>query len=498
MTRITFTVLVLLSFNILAQTTDEMYRIIERKLLVDKTYLDLYAYSFTPDSKMGTILPVVPLTDGKGAFRFNTSGNINYALVYKNPDLENDSITLLYLLEIGAGGVGDSSNIFGSNVAGGADSNMVVKFKDFQELYFQGNPAYAQLVEFLKKELLANDGSSLLKLDKKDKEKITRGMSSDNNLDFISYQMTNSLHRYPKAQLTKSTGGRGRGNQQNTAAGSTSMAIDASFNALSFFHPVMDYGFGLIGVEVNTNTPVLNLAPWKGQAVTGGVRALFSVSGSIANPLTDMLIDARLMGRFRIDMNSFIDKIPFVMGDPTNLNVGNGFIFEAKTTGTFSLPFFNVYFAYGPENFEKPAYQIGNKAYFSFTQWESTMSFFWNNSEKRPIRYKMDLGVGGFDVIEADYSAPVVARKKMKDVIQPVVGFSVNFVPNDIEFLGLDARFFDNHLTAKIWLKLLELDGGHNFRVEMTNISAAMFREPETWESKSSQSFIQLRYRYGF
>ncbi|KAA0243880.1 MAG: hypothetical protein EDM75_15780, partial [Chlorobiota bacterium] len=183
---------------------------------------------------------------------------------------------------------------------------------------------------------------------------------------------------------------------------------------------------------------------------------------------------------------------------PVNLNVGNGFIVEAKTTGTFSLPFFNVYFAYGPENLENPSYMIGNKAYFTFTQWESTMSFFWNNSEKRPIRYKMDLGVGGFDVIEADYSAPTVARKKMKDVIQPVLGFSVNFVPNDIEFLGIDARFFDNHLSAKIWLKLLELEGGHNFRVEMTNISAAMFREPEVWESKSSQSFIQLRYRYGF
>ncbi len=498
MTRITFTVLVLLSFNIFAQTTDEMYRIIERKLIADRTYLDLYAFSFTPDGKMGNSLPAIPLTDGRGAFRFNTSGNINYALVFKNPDLENDSLTLMYLIEIGAGGAADSSNIFGSNVAGGADSNMVVRFKDFQELYFKGDPAYAQLVEFLNRELLTTDASSLLRIDKKEKEKITRGMSSDNNLDFLSYQMTNSLHKYPKASTVKTTGGRGRGGQQNTPVPSSSMAIDASFSALSFFHPVMDYGFGLVGAEVNTNTPVLNIAPWKGQTVTGGVRALFSISGSIANPLTDMLIDARLMGRFHVDMNSFIGNIPVVMGDPIILNVGNGFIFEAKTTGTFSLPFFNVYFAYGPENLENPSYQIGNKAYFTFTQWESTMSFFWNNSEKRPIRYKMDIGVGGFDVIEADYSAPVVARKKMKDVIQPVVGFAVNFVPNDIEFLGLDARFFDSHLTAKIWLKLLELEGGHNFRVEMTNVSAAMFREPEVWESKSSQSFIQLRYRYGF
>jgi hypothetical protein len=186
------------------------------------------------------------------------------------------------------------------------------------------------------------------------------------------------------------------------------------------------------------------------------------------------------------------------MGEPTILNVGNGFIIDVKTTGSFNLPFFNAYFAYGAEKFENPAFQFGNKAFFTFTQWETSMSFFWNNSEKRGIRYKMDLGIGGFDVIEADYSAPVTTRRKMKDIIQPMVSFAINFVPNDIEFLGTEFRFFDNHLTSKIWIKLLEFGGEHNIRVEMTNISSSMFREPEALESKSSQTFMQLRYRYGF
>lgn len=496
MTRIAFTVLFLFTCNLLAQTTDDMYRIIERKLQVDKTYLDIYSYNFTPDATMANLLPAIPLTDGRGVFRFNSNGNINYSLVFKKPDLENDTIMLLYVLEIGAGGAADSSNIFGSNVAGGADSNMVVKFKDFAELYFSGNPAYYQVLAFLNRELLTTEANSLAKVDKKDKEKITRGISSDGNLDFIAFQTTNSLHKYPKAAPPK-TSGRGRGNTTTTPVGAP-FQIDGSLSSLSFFHPVMDYGFGFVSVEFNTHTPVVNIIPWKGQSVTGGVRALFSISGSIANPLTDMLIDAKLMGRFHLDMNSFLGNLPFVMGDPVTLNVGNGFIFDVKTTGSFNLPFFNAYFAYGPENLENPSYRVGSKAYFTFTQWESTMSFFWNNSEKRAIRYKMDIGAGGFDVIEADYSGAATARAKMKDVISPVIALSVNFVPNDIEFLGTDFRFFDNHLTSKIWIKLLEFGGDHNFRVEMTNVSASMFREPEVWESKSSQTFIQLRYRYGF
>lgn len=497
MTRIAFTVLFLFTCNLMAQNIDEMYRIIERKLQVDKTYLDIYTYNFTPDASMSSSLPAIPLSDDRGVFRFNTSGNINYSLVFKNPDLENDTIVLLYIVEIGAGAAADSSNIFGSNVAGGVDSNMVVKFKDFQELYFAKDPSYTQILKFLQRELLTTEASSLVKVDRKEKEKISRGISSDGNLDFIAYQVTNSLHKYPKPVTQKSATGRGRGAQTQTST--SPFQIDASLSSLSFFHPVMDYGFGFVSVEFNTNTPVVNVSPWKGQTITGGVRALFSVSGSIADPLNDMLIDAKLMGRMRLDMSSFLDQLPFVMGDPLALNVGSGVILDVKTTGAFSIPFVNAYFAFGPEKLDNPFYTVpGNKAYFTFTQWESTMSFFWNNSEKRAIRYKMDLGVGGFDVIEADYSGATIGRRKMKDVIQPVIGLSINFVPNDIEFLGTEFRLFDSHLTSKIWLKLLEFGGEHNFRVEMTNISAAMFREPEAWESKSSQTFIQLRYRYGF
>jgi hypothetical protein len=390
-------------------------------------------------------------------------------------------------------------NIFGTNIAGGPDTNLAVKFKDLQELYFQGSPVYTQLVSFVNAQLADNQPVSLLGIDTREKEKIIRGMSSDNNLDFISFQKTNGLHRYPKIQEQKTTGGgRGRGSQQPAGAAAPTMAIDASLSALSFFHPVMDYGFGLIGVEANTNTPVVNVLPWRSQTVTAGVRALVNVAGTTVDPMTDLMIDAKLMGRFRLDMRSFLSDIPIIIGDPINLNVGSAFIVDAKTTGIMGMPFLNLYFAYGPEKFDDPFYPIGGKAYFTFTQWESTMSFFWNNSDKRAIRYKMDLGVGGFDVIEADYSQGTTLRKKMKDVIQPVVALSVNFVPNEVEFLGVDARYFDSHITAKVWLKLLELSGGHDFRVEFSSITASLFREPETWESKSSQSFVQLRYRYGF
>jgi hypothetical protein len=57
-------------------------------------------------------------------------------------------------------------------------------------------------------------------------------------------------------------------------------------------------------------------------------------------------------------------------------------------------------------------------------------------------------------------------------------------------------RFFDSQLKLNGWLKVLELEGGHVFRVGLTYVSQPFARRMHEWETTGG-ALVQIRYRYG-
>lgn len=496
--KLLFTAILALSYSVLfGQTIDHLYRQIELKLIEDRNYLDIYSIQFLPSQQEAADLGSFPLADGKGNFSFRSSENISYDIVFLKDNYEFDSLVVLFIRQVSQGG-DDGPVLFQEAGASGIDSTIAVRFKDIQELYFHNREAYQKLYLIVERVLRDSEPFSLVKLITDEDVQSEIGVSSPGNTDFINFNYVNNIHTYPKftASTTPTTSSRRRGGTAQTTA-MTDFKIDFSFSHLTFFHNMFDYDFGTISAEFNTNTPMLNILPWQASTFSGGIRALVNIDG--LSDLSDaFLIDAKILGRFRIDMTSFNDKLPFIFGKKSLINVGNGFVFDLKTTGIYDIPFFELYFATGSEDLENPYYINNNIAYFSFTQWQALMSFYWNSSEKRTVRFKLSLGIGGHDIVEGDYSGAVIGRRHMKDVVQPVLEMSMNIVPNNVEFLGINGKFFDSHLTAFFWIKLLEFSNDHSFRVEMQYISSTFFREPELWEQPNGQSLVQLRYRYGF
>lgn len=482
-----------------AQNLDELYRIVDKKINTDKSYLDLYAVVYSAKESDLADLKNIPLTDGKGVFNFKISDATNYSIVFLKENLDFDSLTILYIKEI-TDKSASGDNLFDESTGGSVDSNIVVRFKDLNELYFSNQAVYRALYNLVNKQMNQVEPISLLQINTEEKNELSAGISSSGNIDFLAFERVNNIHRYPKpkADAVSTPGSGPRSRAGATGGGTSDFQIDASLSHVTFFHKEVDYGFGTVSVELNTMNEYLNILPWQGFTLNGGVRALVNVSGNMNKIDEDFVIDAKILGRFRLDTKSLVENLPFIFGKTPLLNVGNGFVFDIKTTGVYDIPFFNLYFATGSEDIETPYAKIGNEAYFSFTQWATSMSFFWNTNERRSVRFKMEIGMGGYEVVKGDYSTPVTQRMHVKDVFSPVIGLSLNVVPNNIEFAGFDSKFFDSHLNLKFWMKLFEFSNEHLFRFELFYITAPFFREPEIWEQKSGQSMIQLRYRYGF
>jgi len=82
--------------------------------------------------------------------------------------------------------------------------------------------------------------------------------------------------------------------------------------------------------------------------------------------------------------------------------------------------------------------------------------------------------------------------------IQPATTLYLNFAPKNNDFFGSSFRLFDNQLTVKFWLKLLEFSSLHSFRFETSYISAPFMRAVKEWEAEEGASYFSIRYRYGF
>jgi hypothetical protein len=475
------------------------YKLVEQKLTEDRKYLNIYDIPVEIVKADLKILKNIPRLSNNGKpYSFEIRDGYTYIFEFLDETLETDSLTLLRVyLEVDNSVGGEGEGLF-DQITGGSnyDTTLVLDFRDLQELYFSNKKIYDYLLKKLYDALDEQQPNSVLGIAVDDKLMKSKGISGKNNQDFLNYYWVNSEHYFPRPLLKKKVR-RGR----NRKAVNFPYHLEASFSRLTFYDSKhFNYGFSLISAELNTESKVLNLLPWQSMTMSAGLRTFISFSDVVQNLYDDFLINARVLARFRINTSSFVSNLPFIYTENPGLNVVSGLIFDINTSRIYGLPFFNFYYAGGFTDYGNPYVTFGaadsSRAYFNTSAWETSMSFYWNTSEKLNMRFRMDLGLGGFDANKVVYykgKQTVYGYYK----IHPVINFYFTFVPNKNELFGMKLRFFDSVLTGKFWIKFLELGKLHTFRFEVDYVSTPFFRKTREWET-SSGAAMQIVYRLGF
>lgn len=486
-----------------SQQLDDYFKKIDLKLKKDKKYLNLFYYDFSADQLneyLGTV-PNFQRTDEKKDFQFQVRDNITYRIVFLKEGIGIDSAIILFVDEIeNKSAAGES--FFGEGGGGPQiDTNRVLNFKDVYNLRLNDDARYDQLFRFVNNYLKNsedNEVPSLLGINPDTDIKTSLGMASRDNTDFLNYMRANHYHWYPREE--KKGGGR-RGEQ---VVVKTPYKIDASLSMVHFSHEIMDFSLGGASVELGFTERVLNLLPYQAMALTGGFRTLVSLADKKTDISNSLIVDARFIGKLKMNTSSLATNLPYHQADKPRLNVGTAAGFDINITRPFELPFLNLYVAAGGPAFSSPAIKLGTTAnpyaYFTFTQAEALMSFYWNTSEKMTSRLRVDVGAGYYDIWKANYrgtSKSPSSKELLQAKFIPVVGFHFNFVPDNTELFGAKLRIFDSQATLTAWLKLLEFSGNHVIRFEGTYMSEPFARKMRDWETKGG-AILQVRYRYGY
>ncbi len=482
---------------------EDAYAKIQKKLSADKKYLNVFAVNYSPTSEDIRHLSNIPKSENSSNFSFRSKDGVTYQILFLKDNLELDSLTLLTVKEI-EDKAANSETFFGSAATGNTiDTIMALSFGDLQDLYFESNKAYTFLFKKTVEILRRDESSTLLGISLGEKSNRSRGLTSLDNTDFLNYFRTNGFHRYPglPIEAAKRVSSRRR-SAEAVDSNKTDFQIDASFSHISFFHNEMDFGFSSISAEISFGARDLNQVPWKSMIMNLGVRSLIVVpTGATQNLRRDLLLDVKLMGRMRLNTFNIANKLPFLFGEKSLLNVGSGLILDVSGTRNFGLPFFNLYIATGSSNFSNPYSKIGpdslSTAFFSFKQWEASWSFYWNSSEDKTVRYRMDIGAANYDVHQATYSKSQNSNMLVYNKIKPFVTLSINFAPQNVDYLGISTKFYDNVLNLSFWLRLMEFSNQHTIRVETSYFSSPILRNPYAWENQGGNSMVQIRYRYG-
>lgn len=484
----------LLTQNLFPQEITDYLEKIDLKLKRDKNYLNLNYVVLKSDSLAS--FKEVPRVDHKEPFKFKAAGNVQYMFVFMNRVENLDSLQLLYVNEINSD-TASSKSFFGSLNGEKTDTVCVLNFKDIMSLRWKGDPIYASLYDHVKssvRNIQPDELPSLLGIQPDNDINTSFGISARDNEDYLNYAKINSIHYYPEIKTVS----KGR---REEAAGSP-YKIDASFSTLSFAHEKMNFMSEGSSLELSVADNVLNLLPWQALSLKGGFRTLFNFSSSRDIKQASYL-DAKFMARIKMNTTGFSSNSFFISSsDRPSLNVGNAIILDFNFMRPFSLPFFNFYLALGQKTFTDPYVTFSTPndrhAFFSFTQTEFTMSFFWNSSDKKIGRFKMDLGAAYFDVWTAHYDSLGSVKNTFlqNSIFNPVVALSYNFVPNNNPLLGGDLRYFDSRIKALFWLKILELSPISTLRFETIYLSGAFARSNRIWETNGGVMF-QIRYRYG-
>ncbi|GJQ63811.1 MAG: hypothetical protein SCALA702_28640 [Melioribacteraceae bacterium] len=509
MTKFVVLLLVSLSSLFYAQELSEYYQRIEDRIEFDVDYLDIHSMQLSLTNSDLEKLPAVVPTLGNNPVKFFASEDYTYFFVFIQKNINIDSLTLLRVEYLRAASQETRSDFFGgaSTTVQEPQRETLLSFADLNELYFSDPELYTSITNFVISSLGQYEPYSRLNIPIEEYE-IKRGMTSLDNTDFLNDMWIHSKHIYPKSVALISGNGAEnlspRARRRAVSSGAEFM-IDASLAHASFYHKEMDLDFTILSAEMSMESDLLNLHPWQSMALNIGGRGLFFITGDKKRMKNDLVIDAKIMGRFAVGSESVASAMPFVGSDKPKLNVGTGLSFDISTTRYFDIPFLNLHFVTGGKNFDNPGVSFGSAdssyAFFTFNEFATTFSFYWNDSDEKLLRFRMDFGLGTYNVVKATYYKGSVSSNEVYNKWQPIINFNLAFVPKqkriDNEIFGANLRIFDSVLKADFWLKLLELEGGHKFRFVTGIIFSPLYRSTHEWENSGSTMF-GVRYRYGF
>jgi hypothetical protein len=501
------------------QKLEDMIKKIDKKVKLDQDYLDMYSLSFEPSMFADKEFKIMFTSKGDTLdLSSSPGGQVTYRIGFIREGVALDSMVFLYIDKT----TRDTASAAGGGLGRGGASReekteRVYYFKDFYASKKKDHQKYITLYKFLEdyieeKELQslqegkirAAEPKSTLGIDPNDDIRTKEGMSSRNNDDFLNFQRVNNNHKYP----IYADDGAKNSKRRGAAAAVNPINVDLNFASLTVAHEKLKLGPGLASFHFSVVDRNLNLLPWESGYLNGGLRFLISSNGDLNDMREQFLMDIKVMARIGMDMKSISGSLPFLMTDePAKINVGNGVTVDIATTRPFNnAPFLNFYFSTGSNDVTAPKIKLGKEDssywYSSFTQWEGFFSFFWNTDAELDGRFRMDLGVGSYDMFKTTAFLDGLTTKSLHNKIQPLIAVTFNWVIKEkdntySEKMGAYLKFFDSRLSALVWFKLLEFQPDHMIRFETFLAPEPMFRSPNEWETPGGVMF-SIRYRYGF
>jgi len=485
-----------LSSSTSAQQIEDAMRKISIKLKKDNSYLNLKYMTFKPDTALIQSLKDIPRTNNREPFSFASDKSSEYRIIFLNGGIGLDSIYLMYVDEIILNTLTAESFFVDESIKD--DTTKALNFRDLYTLKLNKSPQYKRLLEIVYNFVEENEGEalpSLLGVNPDDDMNTSMGMTSKDNTDYYNFAKINSPQYFPTNEKKVIS-------VRRSETDDTDLRIDASFSRIGFSLKALDYSLGTTGFEISTMEPILNLLPYESSTISVGVRTIFRLDNN-KDVLNTTFLDAKIMGRINLHNQAMFDSNPFILGDSARLNLSNALLGEFSITRTAGLPYFNLKFALGSNDFDNPTYfvnetAVGKDACFSVNQYEFSMSFYWNTSDRMTSRFRIDVGLGGFDIQQAAYdlNSNFLESTGSSSYLTPLVQLHYNFVPAKSPFLGGSLKVFHWRITAFAWIKLFEFAEDSILRFETIVLTQPISRELNPWENDGGVMF-QLRYRYG-
>jgi hypothetical protein len=332
------------------------------------------------------------------------------------------------------------------------------------------------------------------------------------NGDYRNYVSVHSAHRYIKAGV--SNGRRERRDITDTSV-ELPLYVDISLfplERIAFSHDLLSApeGLGLLGFgfEAGFEDRVLGLLSYQTSYLRIGGRLLFTLSGRQDNIGDDYFLDLKILGRVPRSMRytrSRLNLPTWILNyDDPKLNVTGGVIFDISL-GRFDyrMPFINLYYAHGSSDYSRPLYTAAdNTAFFSRTQWEASLAYYWNTDRERYNRFRLDLGAGAYNIyLVGPYDGRDVSVSPFLfhglTSVQALISLDYTHASNNNQTMfGMKLRWFDNRITVAPWLKIFSI-APHEVRMEATIQTPPIARTAEPWEGLGALR-LQVRYRLGF
>ncbi|HOP50792.1 MAG TPA: hypothetical protein PK887_09245 [Ignavibacteriales bacterium] len=546
--KITFTFsFLILILNVSAQVKNDYLELVQYKFLneykKDNNYLNVHYIEFK-DTLPG--IKFLPREDGSKLYFKKAKDTVKTYLVFyiKNGvGLETISPFLISMFSTykapTTGGGKSLIDKKSTSQAAKVDTYLVYYANDFANLKFstlkENEILYKKFIDYLQEQISPTKVLKKSRNLSKEKQLLNLPISySDNrmfqayvspdNTDFLNNLITNGYHKlisYDKIidQTEKQ--------EENQQIDSTQIKTEQWYNFFDIVYSDISFskqticingisnffslGIAKVGFENSFEDRALNLLPLEAPYHNFGLNVFFNLSGNLEDVQNSFFGNIRLLIRNKYHSSHNFNWLPLFEVKEPKLNVNSGFTIEGELSkGIFSsvmknLPVFTFYYSIGGSKLPKPYYNIYDTAsifpkyYYSRTQWEYGMSFFWNTDKKS--HYRLDLGVGGYDIHKFEYfldttDTPVIlSNSSVKNYVQPYISLTYDAIPNKA-ILGYKIKFYDSRFSFKIWTRLFEILKS-DVRLEAYIISKPIMRNNFNWENNGG-SFVQLRYRYAF